>query len=44
MPHYSPTWEGMGEQCPGVDGRPGESRSSRGAVARLVPEQERLRG
>jgi hypothetical protein len=33
-----------GEQCHGVDGRPGESFSSRGVVARPVLVQERLRG
>jgi hypothetical protein len=33
-----------GEQCQGVDVRPGESCSSRGVVARPVPEQEQLRG
>jgi hypothetical protein len=33
-----------GEQCHGVDDRPGESCSSRGIVARPVLVQERLRG
>jgi hypothetical protein len=33
-----------GEQCHVVDGRPGESRCSRGVVARPVPAQERLQG
>jgi hypothetical protein len=33
-----------GEQCRGADGRPGESCSSRGVVARPVLAQERLRG
>jgi hypothetical protein len=33
-----------GEQCRRVDGRPGESCSSRSVVVRPVPEQERLRG
>jgi hypothetical protein len=33
-----------GEQCHGADGRPGESCSSRGVVARPVLVQERLRG
>jgi hypothetical protein len=32
------------EQCHGADGRPGESCSSRGVVARPVLVQERLRG
>jgi hypothetical protein len=40
---FSYVWR-HGEQCHGVDGRPGESCSSRGVAARLVPEQERLRG
>jgi hypothetical protein len=30
------------EQCHGADGRPGESCSSRGVVARLVLVQEEL--
>jgi hypothetical protein len=33
-----------GKQCHGADSRPGESRSSRGVVARLVLIQERFRG
>jgi hypothetical protein len=33
-----------GEQCHGADGRPGESCSSRGVMARPVLVQERLRG
>jgi hypothetical protein len=33
-----------GEQRRRVDGRPGESCSSRSVVERPVPEQERLRG
>jgi hypothetical protein len=33
-----------GEQCHGADGRPGESRSCWGVMARPVPVQERLRG
>jgi hypothetical protein len=33
-----------GEQCRRVDGRPGESCSSRGVVVCPVLEQERLRG
>jgi hypothetical protein len=33
-----------GVQCRRVDGRPSESGSSRGVVARPVPEQEWLRG
>jgi hypothetical protein len=33
-----------GVQCRRVDGRPGESCSSHGIVARPVLEQERLRG
>jgi hypothetical protein len=44
VPHYSPYVWRCGEQCHGVDDRPGESRSSRGVVARTVLVQERLRG
>jgi hypothetical protein len=33
-----------GEQCHGADGRPGETRSGRGVVARPVLVQERFRG
>jgi hypothetical protein len=40
---FSYVWR-RGEQCHGVDDRPGESCSSRGVVARPVVVQERLRG
>jgi hypothetical protein len=40
---FSYVWR-RGEQCHGADGRPGESRSSRGVVARPVLVQEQLRG
>jgi hypothetical protein len=40
---FSYVWR-RSEQCHGVDGRPGESCSSRGTVACLVFIQERLRG
>jgi hypothetical protein len=40
---FSYVWR-RGEQCHGVDGRPGESCSSWGVVARLVLVQEQLRG
>jgi hypothetical protein len=40
---FSYVWR-CGEQCHGADGRPGESCSSRGVVARPVLVQERLRG
>jgi hypothetical protein len=40
---FSYVWR-RGEQCHGADGRPGESCSSRGVVARPVLVQERLRG
>jgi hypothetical protein len=40
---FSYVWR-HGEQCHGVDDRPGESCSSWGVVARPVLVQERLRG
>jgi hypothetical protein len=40
---FSYVWR-RGEQCHGADGRPGESCSSRGVVARFVLVQEQLRG
>jgi hypothetical protein len=40
---FSYVWR-RGEQCHGADGRPGESCSGRGVVARSVLVQERFRG
>jgi hypothetical protein len=40
---FSYVWR-RGEQCHGADGRPGESCSNRGIVARPMLVQERLRG
>jgi hypothetical protein len=40
---FSYMWK-HGEQCHGADGRPGESCSGRGVVARPVLVQERFRG
>jgi hypothetical protein len=40
---FSYVWK-HGEQCHGADGRPGESCSSRGVVARPVLVHERFRG
>jgi hypothetical protein len=40
---FSYVWR-RGEQCHGADGRPGESCSSHGVVARPVLVQEQLRG
>jgi hypothetical protein len=40
---FSYLWR-RGEQCRGVDDRPGESRSCWGVVACPVPVQERIRG
>jgi hypothetical protein len=44
VPHWSSyVWQ-YGAQCPGVDGRPGESRFWRNVVACPVSVKERLRG